>query len=119
MLGRSARWQGPWAPGASEDPLRDETLAVRNALAVTAGGPAAGGALLWARRVLRTARQERTHPWLVQLSSADGTDRWATWVVAGPEAAEAAVTDVVGAVGAGRLPEPVGARLLDVRDSPR
>lgn len=119
VLGRSVRWQGPGAPGASEDPLRDEAVALRDALGVTGGGPAALGLVLWARRTLQTVQRERTHPWLVQLCSADGADRWATWAVAGPEAAQSAVTDVAAAVGAGRLPEPVGARLLDVRDDRR
>jgi hypothetical protein len=119
VLGRSARWHGATAPGAGGDPFRDEALLVRNATGL--GGIDLGGLArpLWGWRLLRTAREERTHPWLVQLSSAAGAARSATWAVDGPEAAQTAVTAVAEAVRDGRAPELPGARLLDVRDDRR
>ena len=116
VLGRSARWQGLDAPGAGEDPVRDEALALRNSIGTL--GPDSVSAVLsaWGAGALRRARQERTRPWLVQLCSTAPPARWATWEVAGPDAAQAAVSAVVEAVRVGRLPDPLHARLLDVRD---
>ena len=119
VLGRSARWQGLDAPGAGEDPVRDEALALRNGMGVAGPDPAALALPLWAWRARRTAQRERTHPWLVRLCSAAGPARWATWAVPGQEAAQAAVEAVADAVRAGRLPDLPDARLVDVRDERR
>lgn len=117
VLGRSARWQGPRAPGASEDPVRDEAVTVRNVLAAGRGPLGALVVLVvGVRRVLRRLEQERTHPWLVELTACTAPTRSAVWVVAGPDAAQRAVQEVRGAVATGRPPAPPGARLLDVRD---
>ncbi|WP_299952040.1 hypothetical protein [uncultured Modestobacter sp.] len=118
VLGRSSRWQGPHAPGASEDPLRDEVIAARNIWA-TSGGTALGALavlLLRTGRVARRIAQEPTHPWLVELTASAGPTRAAVWVVAGPDAAQRAVREVSEALQTGRAPAPSGARLLDVRD---
>ena len=119
VLGRSARWQGLDAPGTGEDPVRDEALALRNGIGGLGPGLAALALHLWARRTLRTAQRERTQPWLVHLCGVAGPVRWATWQVAGPDAARASVEAVAGAVRTGRLPDLPDARLLDVRDDRR
>ena len=119
VLGRSARWQGPDAPGAGADPLRDEALRMRDVTGLTGPDLGALAVPLWGRRVRRTARRERTHPWLVVLGSTAGPGREAIWVVDGPDAAQGAVAEVAGAVRTGRPPAPAGARLLDVRDDRR
>ncbi|WP_222196091.1 hypothetical protein [Modestobacter italicus] len=120
VLGRSARWQGPRAPGASEDPLRDEAITARNLLAAGRGGLGALAVLLLAAgRIVQRIRLEPTHPWLVQLTACTGPTRSAVWVVAGPDAAQLATREVAEALRAGRPPVPSGARLLDVRDDRR
>lgn len=119
VLGRSARWRALDAPGAGEDPLRDEALILRDGTGVLGAELASLALPFWSRRMRRMTSRERTHPWLVQLCSTAGPGRRAVWAVAGPAAAQAAVAAVTDAVRAGRLPDLPDARLLDVRDDRR
>ncbi|MCZ2814379.1 hypothetical protein O2W15_23355 [Modestobacter sp. VKM Ac-2979] len=117
VLGRSTRWQGWAAPGAGADPWREEVSALRPiALTAGLGSVAAFVLLLRGRRIRQLAAAERTHPWLVELTACAGPARSAVWLVEGPDAAQAAVGEVTGAVQAGRPPAPTGGRLLDVQD---
>ena len=119
VLGRSARWHGPDAPGAGEEPLLEEALRLRNVTGLAGTDLAALALPLWGWRVRRAAQRQRTHPWLVHLCCVAGPGRWATWAVVGPDAAQVAVTAVADAVLAGRVPDLPAARLLDVRDDRR
>jgi hypothetical protein len=125
VMGRSARWQGPDAPGAGEDPLAEQARQLRVPLAAfSAGGEPSllrlvvvlGRTLGQLVAAARTVQDERSRPWLVELRAPGPARRSATWLVAGPEAAAVAVEAVVVAVRAGRVPEPPGARLVDVQD---
>ncbi|MEU2348969.1 hypothetical protein [Modestobacter sp. NPDC049651] len=117
VLGRSARWHGPAAPGADDDPARD-ALPLLRAVALLPAVPLLVPRLLVGLvvRVLEVRRHSparRAAPWLVELS--DGW-RTATWAVRGPDAAAAGEAHVAAAVRAGTLPAPPGARLVEVRD---
>lgn len=118
VMGRSARWQGPDAPG-TEDPTVDRVEELRWAM----GSLGDGVASLWqlvrtGRRMAdaaRTVREERARPWAVELVAHDDA-RSVLWHAAGPDAAEPTAHAVLAAVHAGALPTPPGAVLVAVRD---
>lgn len=122
VMGRSAKWQGPNAPTTEEPSLEDATR-LRYALASTSTLPSLFDLVqlaVTARRIpeaVRTIRRERTRPWVVELVAYDDP-RSVLWHAPGPEAAEEAAHQVRAAVGAGTLPTPPGAVLMELRNPP-
>ncbi|SDF02300.1 hypothetical protein SAMN05660662_0746 [Blastococcus aurantiacus] len=74
----------------------------------------AGPALL--REGLARLRTPRSGTWEVGLVARGRFRRWARWQVSGDEAAVEVLAAVTAAVAAGRVPDPVGATLVEVVD---
>lgn len=122
VMGRSARWHGPDAPGSADDSTLEGALAFRGAVsALSTGWTPSPLALAYlarrAVRAVRAARDESSRPWLMELVACGGPERIATWETAGPGGAQAAADAVADAVRARCLPAPAGARLVEVRDA--
>ncbi len=118
VMGRSAPWQRPEAPG-TEDPTLDEFQELRWAMGALSDGVASVGQLVGTGRRMadaaRTLRDERTRPWAVELVAQDDA-RSVLWHAPGPDAAEPSAQAVLAALRAGTLPLPPGAVLMAVRN---
>ena len=118
VMGRSARWQGPDAPG-TEDPVEDQFEELGWAMRSLSDGVASLRQLGWTGRRMadaaRTLRDERVRPWAVELVAYDDA-RSVLWHAPGPDAAEPTACTVAAAVHAGALPTPPGAVLMAVRN---
>jgi len=74
----------------------------------------AGPALL--RDALARLRAPGAGTWAVELVARGRFRRWATWQVTGAEAAARVLASVTADLGAGRVPDPPGATLVEVVD---
>ncbi|WP_142025059.1 hypothetical protein [Blastococcus colisei] len=77
---------------------------------------AVGHAVRLVGEAIAHLRTPRSETWEVELVARGRIRRWARWQITGADAAAQALATVAAGVGAGRVPEPWAATLVDVVD---
>ncbi len=123
-LGQHPAPLGPGVPTDVRMPAAPISDPVDAELAEFRRGHGRPGTDLWAlgrsgslvRAGLAHLRTPRSGVWEVELVARGRFRRWARWQLFGGEAAARALTTVADDLAAGRVPEPDGARLVEVVD---